>query len=75
MVLLMEDSFFYQLLIYSSLDDNHIYCIRCYIVHREEVILEEAGGILCNYRGHLITNLVAGKENIVHNLISQCINK
>ncbi|WP_418439005.1 hypothetical protein [Catenibacterium sp.] len=43
-------------------------------MHREEVILEE-GGILCDYRGHLITNLVAGKENIVHNLISQCINK
>lgn len=44
-------------------------------MHREEVILEEAGGILCDYRGHLITNLVAGKENIVHDLISQCINK
>lgn len=45
------------------------------LVHREESILEEAGGILCDYRGHpiknqLITNLVAGKENIVHNLIS-----
>lgn len=49
-------------------------------MHREEVILEEAGDILCDYRGHpiknqLITNLVAGKENIIHNLISQCINK
>ena len=44
-------------------------------MHREEVILEEAGGILCDYRGHIITNLVAGKENIVHDLISQCINK
>ncbi len=36
-------------------------------MHREEVILEEAGGILCDYRGHpiknqLITNLVVGKE-------------
>ena len=45
-----------------------------------KVILEEAGGILCDYRGHsitnqLITNLVVGKENIVHDLISQCINK
>lgn len=50
------------------------------LVHREEFILEEAGGILCDYRGHLITNqlltnLVVGKENIVHDLISQCINK
>ena len=44
------------------------------LVHREEVILEEAGGILCDYRGHLITNLVAGKENIVHDLISQWVN-
>ena len=49
-------------------------------MHREEVILEEAGGILCDYRGHpiknqLITNLVVGKENIVHDLIFQCINK
>lgn len=44
-------------------------------MHREEVILEEDGGILCDYRGHLITNLVAGKENNVHDLISQCINK
>lgn len=44
-------------------------------MHREEVILEEAVGILCDYRGHLIKNLVAGKENIVHDLISQCINK
>ena len=44
------------------------------LVHREVVILEE-GGFLCGYRGHLITNLVAGKENIIHNLISQCINK
>lgn len=49
-------------------------------MHREEVILEEDGGILCDYRGHsitnqLITNLVVGKENIVHDLISQCINK
>ena len=43
-------------------------------MHREEVILEE-GGILCGYRGHLITNLVAGKENSIHDLISQCINK
>lgn len=43
-------------------------------MHREEVILEE-GGILCDYRGHLITNLVVGKENIVYDLISQCINK
>ena len=48
-------------------------------MHREEVILEE-GGILCGYRGHpiknqLITNLVAGKENIVHDLISQWVNK
>lgn len=43
-------------------------------MHREEVILEE-GGILCGYRGHLITNLVVGKENVVHDLISQCINK
>lgn len=48
-------------------------------MHREEVILEETGGILCDYRGHpitnqLITNLVVGKENIVHDLISQCIN-
>lgn len=45
-----------------------------------KVILEEAGGILCDYRGHpiknqLITNLVVGKENVVHDLISQCINK
>lgn len=50
------------------------------LVHREEVVLEEAGGILRDYRGHLITNqlitnLVVGKENIVHDLISQCINK
>lgn len=49
-------------------------------MHREESILEETDGILCDYRGHpiknqLITNLVAGKENIVHNLISQCISK
>ncbi len=49
-------------------------------MHREEVILEKAGGILCDYRVHpiknqLITDLVVGKENIVHNLISQCINK
>lgn len=49
-------------------------------MHREEVILEETGGILCDYRGHhitnpLITNLVVGKENSVHDLISQCINK
>lgn len=44
-------------------------------MHREEVILEEAGGILCDYRGYLITNLVVGKENIVHDLITQCINK
>ncbi len=49
-------------------------------MRREEVVLEEAGGILCDYRGHpitnqLITNLVVGKENIVHDLISQCINK
>lgn len=49
-------------------------------MRREEVVLEEAGGILCYYRGHtitnqLITNLVVGKENIVHDLISQCINK
>lgn len=43
-------------------------------MHREEVILEE-GGILCGYRGDLITNLVVGKENIVHNLMSQCISK
>lgn len=42
-------------------------------MHREEVILEEAGGILCDYRGHLITNLVAGKENIVHDLISHVL--
>ena len=44
-------------------------------MHREEVILEKAGGILCDYCGHPITNLVVGKENIVHDLISQCINK
>ncbi len=44
-------------------------------MHREEVILEEAGGILCDYRGHPITNLVVGIENSVHDLISQCINK
>ena len=49
-------------------------------MHREESTLEETGGILCDYRGHpiknqLITNLVAGKENIIHDLISQCINK
>lgn len=49
-------------------------------MHREESILEETGGILCDYRGHpiknqLITNLVAGKENIVHDLISQWVNK
>lgn len=49
-------------------------------MHREEVILEETRGILCDYRGHpikkqLITNLVVGKENIFHDLITQCINK
>lgn len=49
-------------------------------MHREKSILEEAGGILCDYRGHpikkqLITYLVVGKENIVHDLITQCINK
>lgn len=49
-------------------------------MHAEEVILEKAGGILCDDRGHpiknqLITDLVVCKENIVHNLISQCINK
>lgn len=70
MILLMEDSFFYKLLIYSSLDGNYTYYIRCYTC-----ALKEAGGILCDYRGHPITNLVVGKENIVHDLISQCINK
>lgn len=60
MILLMEDSFFYKLFILF--------------------ILAEAGGILCDYRGHpiknqLITNLVVGKENIVHDIITQCINK
>ncbi len=61
MILLMEDSFFLPII-------NILF------------ILEEAGGILCDYRGHpitnqLITNLVVGKENIVHDLIFQCINK
>ena len=49
-------------------------------MYREEIILKEVGGILCDYRGHpiknqLITNLVASKENIVHDLISQWVNK
>lgn len=45
-----------------------------------KVILEEAGGVLCDYRGQSIkhpflTNLVAGKKSIVHDIIFKCINK
>lgn len=45
-----------------------------------KVILEEAGGVLCDYRGQpikhqLLTNLIVGKDKIVHDIISKCINK
>lgn len=45
-----------------------------------KVILEEAGGVLCDYRGQpikhqLLTNLIVGKDKIVHDIITKCINK